>query len=206
MSRYISNDIKETIENHIKNIEADSSAEIVCVVANASDKYRYIIFLYSALIALIAPLALFLFGLEFGNLKIIEFQILLFLFISFVLEYSDFKYKLIPKRIKQNRCEKLALYQFYKLGINKTSNHKAILILICIKEKYIRIVADSEIDKIVSQNTWDEIVKNFIGFVKKQKLGEGILYTINECGKILTKDFPRDKNSKDELQNDIIEI
>jgi putative membrane protein len=206
MSSQLSSKTKEQIKNHIKKIESKTSAEIVCVVTEKSDRYRYIIFLYSALLALVSPFILIFIGVNFADFKMVEFQILVFLFISFLLEYSDFKYKIIPKHIKQNRCEKLAFYQFQKIGVNKTSNHKALLLLVCIKERYIKIVADSEIDKVIPQDIWRNIVKNFVEFAKKDKIEEGILNIIEECGKILTKKFPRDKNSVDELKDDVIEI
>ncbi len=206
MNTRLSYKIKEHIKNHITKIESKSSAEIVCVVAEKSDRYRYIIFLYSAFLALITPFILIFIGMNFTDFKMIEFQVLVFLFILFLLEYSDFKYKIIPKHIKQNRCEKLAFYQFQKIGVNETSNHKAILLLVCIKERYIRVVADSEVSKVVSQKEWEKVVKNFIEFAKKDKMEEGILNIVDECGKILVENFPRDNHSKNELSNDVVEI
>ncbi len=197
---------KENIKNRIKEIESKSSAEIVCVIANSADKYRYIIFIYSALLALMMPFLLLLIGKRFDALGMSEIELLFFAFFAFILEYSDIKYKIIPKYIKKHRCKKLAFYQFYKLKVNTTSNHKAILILVCKKEKYIKIVVDSAINKKVPNKIWDKIVKDFIPYAKSDNLYKGILHILDKVEEIYIKNFPRDELSKDELNNDVIEI
>ncbi len=197
---------KENIKNRIKEIESKSSAEIVCVIANSADKYRYIIFIYSALLALIMPFLLLLIGKRFDALAMSEIELLFFAFFAFVLEYSDIKYKIIPKYIKKHRCKKLAFYQFYKLKVNTTSNHKAILILVCKKEKYIKIVVDSEINKKVSNQIWNETIKDFTPYAKNDNLYKGILHILDKVEQIYIKNFPKDEFSKNELNNDVIEI
>jgi len=197
---------KKEIEKLIGEIESKSSAEIVCVVSDGTQKYRYIIFLYAALAALALPFLLMFAGIVLNGVGLIWFQVALFLFISFVLEYSDIKYTLIPKKIKYNRCNDMAYYQFHKIGVDKTSNHKAILILVCLKERYIKIVADSEISKKIDSNVWKKVVKEFIAYAKEGRVDEGIVKIIKECGEVLKREFPRDKDSKDELSNEVVEI
>ena len=202
----ITDKTKKEIKELIEDIESKSSAEIVCDVSDKSERYRYIIFLYAALAALVLPFLLMGFGVDLSGANLIWTQIALFLFISFVLEYSDIKYRLIPKKIKKSRCGDLAYYQFHKIGVDKTSNHKAILILVCLKERFVKIVADSEIDKRVGEETWKKIVANFIKSAKAGELDKALIDTVKECGDILKKEFPRDNDSKDELSNDVVEI
>ena len=202
----ITDKTKKEIKKLIEDIESKSSAEIVCAVSDKSERYRYIIFLYAALAALVLPFLLMGFGVDLSGANLIWTQIALFLFISFVLEYSDIKYRLIPKKIKKSRCSDLAYYQFHKIGVDKTSNHKAILILVCLKERFVKIVADSEIDKRVGEETWKKIVANFIKSAKMGEIDKALIDTVKECGDILKKEFPRDNDSKDELSNDVVEI
>ncbi|NPA73835.1 MAG: hypothetical protein GXO12_03915 [Epsilonproteobacteria bacterium] len=197
---------KKEIEKLIGEIESKSAAEIVCAVSDGSERYRYVVFLYAALSALILPFLLLALKVKLSGIDLIWMQIALFLFVSFSLEYSDIKYSLIPKKMKYNRCNAMAYYQFHKIGVDKTSNHKAILILVCLKERYIKIVADSEIDKRVGYETWQKIVQNFINSAKKGELDKALIDTVKECGEILQKEFPRDKDAKNELSNEVIEI
>ncbi len=202
----IDTNVKRNIKELIEDIESKSSAEIVCVVSDATQRYRYIIFLYSALAALILPFLLMAIRVDLSGANLIWMEIAIFMFVSFVLEYSDVKYLLMPKSIKKSRCNDMAYYQFHRIGVNKTSNHKAILILVCLKERFVKIVADSEIDKRVGEETWKKIVTDFIKIAKTNEIDRAIIDTIKECGEILKKEFPRDSDSKDELSNDVVEI
>ncbi len=206
MSKILSKELKKKIKDHIEDIESKSSAELVCVVTNSSDKYEYILFLYAALFAFIAPFVIKLFNDNFSKIYLYQIEIIVFIFVFFVLKYSNIKYNLIPKKVKWEKCRKLAYGQFFSIGVNKTENHKAILVLICLKERYIKVIADEEINEKVSQEKWQNIVKNFITFAKKDDLSNAILKIIDECGEILKKEFPRDATSKDELSNDVIEL
>ena len=135
-----------------------------------------------------------------------EFSVVIFLFAFFSLLYNPYTYKIVPKSIKRTRCDDFALYQFGKLGIGKTSSHKAILVFICQRERFIRIVADKQIDDIVPDDTWQKIVSQFISQAKDGQIAKGVLHVVENCGKILTEKFPKVGQNRDELENDVIEI
>jgi len=207
MSEHIDEDTKLKIKKMIGQIESKSDAEVAVVVADNCDRYKYSIFLYAVLSVLIVPFLIKLLGIYLDQIQLFSLMVATFLFVSITLEYSEFKYKIIPKKVKIDRCESVAFTQFEKLGINKTKNHKALLIFVSIKERYIRIVADKNINDKASQDFWNELVVDFSRSVKVQDINSALLSTLKQCGDFLKKNFPRSNKTKDnELSNEVVEI
>ena len=206
MNKYLNTEDKKEIKKAIDKIESKSSAEIVVAVTDSISSSKFILFLYSLIFTAIVAFALL--GTLFENdYKLVaEFSIVIFLFAFFSLLYNPYTYKIVPKSIKRTRCDDFALYQFKKLGIDKTSSHKAILIFICQRERFIRIVADKQIDDIVPDDTWQKIVSQFISQAKDGQMAKGVLHVVENCGKILTEKFPKVGQNRDELDNDVIEV
>ena len=207
MSKYIADDTKLKIKKMIEKIESKSDAEVAVVVADSCDRYRYSIFLYAFLATLIVPFLIKLSSVYFDRNETFALMMATFLFVTITLDNSELKYKIAPKKVKNDRCEKVSEFQFYKLGVNKTKNHKAILIFISIKERYIRVVADKNIDEKVSKEFWKELVKEFIKNVKNNKIDNALINILDKCGKVLVDNFPRTTQiQENEILNDVVEI
>ena len=207
MDKYINEDTKSKIKNMIGEIESKSDAEVVVVVTDSCDRYRYSIFLYAFLSTLIVPFLIKLSGINFDQNETFALMMATFLFVTVSLEYSEFKYKIIPKKVKIDRCESVAFKQFEKLGINKTANHKALLIFVSVKERHIRVLADKNINDKASQDFWNEIVYDFSKLTKEQDINSALLSIVKKCGDFLEKNFPRSSKTKDnELSNEVLEI
>ena len=76
--------------------------------------------------------------------------------------------------------------------------------MISVLEHRVEILGDKEINDKVSQETWDKILEPLVYSLKKDNLGEGLVHTVVECGKILSKHFPIREDDKDELSNKIV--
>ena len=207
MDKYINEDTKNKIKDMIGEIESKSDAEVVVVVADNCDRYRYSIFLYAFLATLIVPFLIKLSSINFDQNETFALMTATFLFVTVSLEYSEFKYKIIPKKVKIDSCESIAFNQFKKLGINKTANHKAILIFVSIKERYIRVIADKNIDKKIGKEFWKELVQEFAKEVKDSSVDSAMINIVNKCGKVLIDNFPTTTQiQENEIPNDVVEI
>ena len=207
MDKYINEDTKNKIKDMIGEIESKSDAEVVVVVADNCDRYRYSIFLYAFLATLIVPFLIRLSSINFDQNETFALMTATFLFVTVSLEYSEFKYKIIPKKVKIDSCESIAFNQFKKLGINKTANHKAILIFVSIKERYIRVIADKNIDKKIGKEFWKELVQEFAKEVKDSSVDSAMINIVNKCGKVLIDNFPTTTQiQENEIPNDVVEI
>ena len=142
MNKYLNDSEKKSIKKLIGEIESKSSAEIMVAVTNSLENSKYVVFLYSLFFTIISLVIIIFFNKNGDYKTLTEFTVIIFLFIYFILLYNPFTYKIIPKTIKRKRCNDFALYQFNKLGVNTKSSHKAVLVFICLRERFIRVVAD----------------------------------------------------------------
>ena len=98
----------------------------------------------------------------------------------------------------------LAEEEFFRLGMNKTSDKTGILIFLLLKERQFYILADKGIDEKVAPATWNSIKDKMQDMFSKGEFSKGILFGIEEVGKILSSYFPLKADDKDELSNRII--
>ncbi len=98
---------------------------------------------------------------------------------------------------------KLAEQEFFKLGMNNTRDKTGILIYINLLLRKFYILADSGIDEKVDQSTWDKIRDEIVKEFKLGNYTSGIIYGINEVGKILTEHFPIKPDDVNELTNKV---
>lgn len=102
---------------------------------------------------------------------------------------------------KRKSIRELAEKEFFKLGVANTRDKTGILIFLLLADRSFYILADSGINEKVSLGTWDkikdEIQKNF----SHGEFCKGIIYGLEEVGKILCKHFPIKPDDTNELSN-----
>ncbi len=198
--------MKKKIEEFIGDIEAKSSVEVAVVITDSCDNYRYTTFLYSFLGALILPIAPVLFGYHPDSATILNIMAVAFIVLFFAIDNSGLKYLLPSKIIKKDRCDKMALTNFYKMGIDNTKNRRALLIFVAKRERLVKIIADDGISGMIPNDKWQEIVDDFIPKAKEGKFGEGILEILQKSEPMLVKLFPKDGTSEHKISNEVVEI
>ena len=97
----------------------------------------------------------------------------------------------------------LAEQEFFNLKMNETRDKTGILIYLNLKLRQFYILADSGIDKKVNQQKWDEIRDEIQTEFKLGHYTEGLIFGINEVGKILTEHFPIKPDDVNELTNKV---
>ena len=102
---------------------------------------------------------------------------------------------------KRKSVRQLAEKEFFKLGVANTRDKTGILIFLLLANRSFYILADSGINEKVPLGTWDkikdEIQKNF----SHGEFCKGIIYGLEEVGKILSKHFPIKPDDTNELSN-----
>lgn len=99
--------------------------------------------------------------------------------------------------------QKLAEEEFFRLEMDKTRDKTGILIYVNLLLRKFDILADSGIDEKVEQSTWDEIRDEIQREFKLGYYTEGLIYGINEVGKILSEHFPIKPDDVNELTNKV---
>ncbi len=105
---------------------------------------------------------------------------------------------------KNKSIRELAEIEFSKLGLNNTRDKTAVLIFIILEKRKFYILADSGINKKVPENTWDTIKDEMQNMFLNGEFSSGILYGIDNIGRILTEHFPIKPDDKNEISDRVI--
>ena len=102
---------------------------------------------------------------------------------------------------KRKSVRELAEEEFFRQGVDKTRDKTGILIFILLEGRQFYILADSGINEKVPQKTWDKIKDEMQAMFIKGKFSSGIIYGIEEMGKILSSNFPVKQDDTNEISN-----
>lgn len=112
-------------------------------------------------------------------------------------EHKDFLNKFTP-------VKKMAEKEFLRLGLGKTRDKTGILIYILLEEKQFFILADSAINNLVAENTWDSIKDEMQLSFRRGMFSKGVINGVEQVGKILSAHFPVKPDDTNEIPDKVI--
>ena len=104
-------------------------------------------------------------------------------------------------RQKKKTLRQLAEDEFHRLGITKTRDSTGVLFFLVLEDRQFYILADKGINEKVSQEAWDKIKEEMQEKFLKGEFCKGILFGIEEAGKVLSIHFPIKPDDTNELSN-----
>ncbi len=193
----------DAVANAIQDVEKNTDAELVTVLASRADNYYYIPTLWAALIALATPALLKLthFWLSSDDLFIVQW--LVFIGAALVFRISPVMMRLVPKKVKQWRASNLARRQFLENNLHHTKGETGVLIFVSEAEHYVEIIADRGISQHIDNHQWQQIVDHFVAQVKAGNTQQGFIDCIAQCGVLLNQHAPA-TGEKNELPNHLV--
>ena len=105
---------------------------------------------------------------------------------------------------RKKNIRQLAEKEFHKLTMDATRDKTGILLYLLLGERQFYILADSGIDKIVGQSTWDAVRDEIQLRFQTGKFCDGLIWGIERVGKILSEHFPIKTGDTNELSNKIV--
>ncbi len=102
---------------------------------------------------------------------------------------------------RKKSIKELAEEEFFRLGIAKTKDKTGILIFILLEGRQFYILADSGINEKVPEETWHKIKDEMQSMFVKGEFCKGILFGIEEVGKVLSKHFPIKSDDTNEISD-----
>ncbi len=105
---------------------------------------------------------------------------------------------------RNKSIKEIAEEEFFRLGIDKTRDKTGILIFLMLTDRQFHIMADKGIHEKVSDSTWDDIKNQIQDFFVKGKFAEGLIWGVEEVGKILAKHFPIKPDDTNEISNRVV--
>jgi putative membrane protein len=202
----MNNSDKQRISAAIAAIERQTSGELVTVITRCSDDYRYIPYLWAALLALLVPGILSLDATLIPGKLHYLLQICVFLGAAVLFNWLPLKIRLIPPAVKQLRAQRLAREQFFLQNLHGTPGRTGILLFVSLAEHYVEIIADKGINDVVSDSAWEAIVEHFVADVKNNRVVTGFVTAISACGELLVAHFPATGENINELPDHLVEL
>jgi len=201
----ISAEDRERISAAIRNAEATTSGEIVCVLAESSADAKALPILIAALLALALPwLLVALTALPVQ--RILLLQIVVFVALTVLLCQPRVRVALMPRAARRAVAHRVAMEQFVIRGLARKKERTGVLIFVSLAERYARIIADEGISSRVRQPQWQGAVDTLIVHMREGRVADGFINAIDICGRLLATHFPPKGARRDELPDRIYVI
>ena len=188
----------------IADVETTTDAEIVTVLAPQADSYAFIPALWAALISLSIPLFLMLIGFELTVPVILTLQWGLLGILTLLFRWQPVLRWVVPQFVQRHRAAQLARYQFLEQGLHHTEHETGVLIFVSELERYVEILTDRGICKVIKDNEWQSIIDHMTSRVKQQQTIEGFIDCIQQSGQLLAERLPPRDTNPNELCNQLI--
>jgi len=203
---FFSEDEQRRIEAAVEEAEKRTSGEIVPMVVGAAYDYPRAEIIGGGFFALAFAS---LFSWWWWNASLWAFLpafLLLYLPCKWLIRFSTPLKKLfIAEAEIDAEVEEKALVSFVEQGLHHTRDNTGILILICLFEHRVEVLADRGINEVVPTQTWQEIVAIVTEGLRQGQACNALCRAIDRCGEILTEHFPVREDDTDELPNLIID-
>ncbi|MFO1210024.1 MAG: TPM domain-containing protein [Amaricoccus sp.] len=186
----------------IRTVEATTTGEIVCVLAEQSSDSGALPILIAAAAALALPWLLVA-ATALPVLAILAWQLVAFLALAILLCLPQVRVRLIPRQARRAMAFRVATEQFYTRAISRKRDRSGILIFVSLAEHYARIVADEGIAAEVPQSHWQGAVDALIAHAREGRIADGFVAAIELCAPVLAERFPRTEASPNELPDRI---
>ncbi|TPE47722.1 TPM domain-containing protein [Amaricoccus solimangrovi] len=186
----------------IRAVEARSTGEIVCVLAEQSADSGALPILIAALAALAAPWLLIAFT-ALPVTSILTLQLAVFVALALALSPPRARAWLIPRRARRAMAFRVATEQFYTRSVSRKRDRSGILIFVSLAEHYARVIADEGVAARVPQSHWQDAVDALVAHLREGRVADGFVAAIESCGAVLVREFPSTSESANELPDRI---
>ena len=95
--------------------------------------------------------------------------------------------------------------QFHKLRMQKTKERNAVLIFVAPRARKFAVVGDEGVHQKCGEVYWQRLIETMRRHFQKENFNQALLEAIEQTGELLAQHFPKLKNGKDELPNEIVE-
>lgn len=209
----------------VSEAEAQTSGEIVPVLADSSDGYTDVALLWAVGASFTAMSVFAAFPQPFLDLwdgliggwghewttgelasMVIGLGLLKFLAVMLVQQWEPLKFALIPGPTKTIRVHNQAVRKFKVGAQGRTTGHTGVMIYLSMREHRAEIVADESIAAKVPAEVWGEAMGDMLAEIRKGRIAEGLAVGIRDVGFILAEHFPRGNEDVNELPDRLIEV
>ena len=95
--------------------------------------------------------------------------------------------------------------KFLQLGMHKTRERNAILILVAPRVQKFAVIGDEGVHRKCGEKFWKELVEKMRRHFLREEFTDALLEAIQSTGQLLARYFPKTGASTNELPDDIVE-
>ena len=197
--------VRARVAAAIAAAEANTSGEIVCLIARRASDWRMWPLAYAGAIALAVPMAALALT-SWSVATVYAAQLAVFLAIAAAGLVPAVRLALVPKSVRQQRAHRAAIEQFLARGLTGTKGRTGVLIYLALAERSAQIIADRGIYGKVGPEVWREAVDALTAAIRRGDPAAGFEAAVATVGAVLAEHFPHARTDVDELPNRLIEI
>ena len=215
----LGDDALERIARAVQEAEKTTDGEIVVAVAKESSRYSFWELLASLVVSVLIFAALLPVSDSIFNLCSRIFWIVpawyvpafygisTFAMIAILFSVANIPLidrLVVPRFVLNASVTGSAFRLFAESGVHDTASHSGILIYVSVLERQVRIIADSGINKKISQDMWNLIADDLAAGIAEKNYEAALTGAVQKCGELLTRYFPAQKKEGNELPNGLI--
>ncbi|MEQ9287404.1 MAG: TPM domain-containing protein [Cyclobacteriaceae bacterium] len=183
---------KNDVEQAVKDLELESSGEIVVYFGRKSDSYQQGSWKLAATLGMAGLLAVMCLSYVWMlpatlTIMAIALSIFLLMIMGFVVSYffPAVRLAFVPLNIMDHRVITRARDIFLQEEIFNTVDRTGILIYISELEKRVQVIGDRGISSVIEQDDWNKVLALVTDGIKTGTPAEGLVEAIHECKKLL---------------------
>jgi putative membrane protein len=219
----------ERIHRAVREAEAKTRGEIVCVVAEEASDYREVPLIWAAMVALAAPsIPLTLLSviitvrqafqgwgatewvsaqsLVQGMAMLASMQFILFVLVTVLVFIPSIRRFLTPGMLKRSYVKQRAFEQFIGKGMANTKERTGVLLYVSLNDRCAELIADEGINSKTPPRTWDVVMERLIKGMKAGRPAEALVTAVENCGDLLAEHFPAAAPNPNELPDRLTEL
>lgn len=201
---FFTQDAKARVSATIKEIEAQTSAEVVVAVRHESGVYRAADYLFGALAAL-STLAFMLFSRRVFPIRwfpadvTVAFVVGVFVCANFPL----LRRLLTPGKQMKENVHAAACAAFIKMGVSRTTGRNGILVFVSLFEKKIEVLPDIGVDMSALDKDWPRFLAGLEQSMGFQADFDRFVEGLRALGPIAKGPMPRSEDDVNELPDEV---
>lgn len=213
------------ISQAVHDAEAQTSGEIVTIVADHSDAYADVALWWASGIAILALGVVTVFPdfymhmvsellgswtLRWTPREVLELGLTItvakFVGSWLLLLWRPLRLALTPGSIRSARVRRRAV-RYFKVGAERrTTGRTGVLIYLSLAEHRAEIVTDEAIHARVPNEVWGDAMADMVAHVREGRIADGMAAAVRDVGMVLAEHFPRADDDRNELPDRLIEL
>jgi len=205
VDNFFSKEERERIKETTRAVECCTVGEVVVMVVDRSDDYpdgQVIGGVVGGSLLSLAITALFF------NASLWFFVPLAFVFFfpfrAIFKKYHPLRTAFLGVKRREHAVVHRAIRAFHEKGLNRTKERTGVLFFISLLEHKVWVLADKGIHEKIGQETLNSFAAKVSRGIAEGRACDALCEAIKEAGELLANHFPKTKDDKDELPDDVM--